>query len=237
MDEVPLRPVRSALALLVTAAGCDRILALGDISVVHDSGRDVGLDGVPAPPPCTSFAIEDDFTSTSACSSWGMTVIDPGGSVTSGGGLLSLEPAMTPLATAGCASTGTFALDSGGVFVQVAVALKGIDVYTGVQSAGAPGYSLGIKNGQLVFADLTLQNTYDYAAYDSATMAWLRLRYDASVGAVAADYSSDGATWWRFATTPGSQPGAGAVGLDASINRVTSFTGPAQLGHFRVCSP
>lgn len=230
--------------LLAAASGCDFIFRLDRVPTAAidagtiDTPSEIDAELVSDAPMtivCPSPAVDDLFTGTEPCASWGVRFANSA-NVTSGGGELRVTITSTSVnADGGCNSTPRL-FAAGGVIVHLTSVTAGANSFNGLQVVGTSlDAALNVNDGLLKFQTRDAGMTFVEATYDPSLMAWLRLWPDRGTGEVVASYSADGQLWAQLGRQAMSLPQMATFTVIGGVNQGGVYSGFTQFKRFIIC--
>jgi hypothetical protein len=205
--------VRLALAAVLLAGGCDKLLGLD--SVVQPPPPDAPP---PDAPPCVNGPLADSFDTEPPCNGLGFVDNDSSTMVTIAGGRLVIQPGADTVTTrGGCISGGvTMPFTSQyGAIMQV-TSTHGPSEYMDwtldwVGTTDSSTISYDPSGITYAHGTPTGGNVLGHIPFDSAKTSWVRMRPSDDGTAVVAEFSGDGYAWTIFAWDLASPPSAVGV--------------------------
>jgi hypothetical protein len=201
--------------------------ATGSDAAMHD------VTPLPDAPSCTSdtTSIQDDFTTSTPCSSWGGSSANLA-TIMQGGGMFSISPSVAVAGThGGCAENGSMQFGPHGLFIEVTSVVTGQTAYTNLNAYAAPSglnSTLVAKGGVLSLLGSSAQIPYDPTA-----MRWWRLRPTAS--GVIGEYSADALSWTMLGVVPGQPPAMIRLDFGAGTDNPEPTPGTAVFHNLDIC--
>ena len=226
--------VVAAIALLLSASGCDYLFQIDHVSLANDAPneRDAAHPDSPMMGICAAPAVDDSFTDSTPCT-WGTKF---GGSyVTSGGGHLTIAPPYDAY-SGGCdAPIGPFA--DGGIAAEITKVITSSSyAYTGIQAFGTFDVSVQVNDGQLKFEDPSASVVWGGAFYDPVAMRWVRIRPDRAANLIIGEYSADGSKWTKVGSVSTTVPVTVKATLIGGVAQgAPTVSGVAEFSRFIVC--
>ena len=189
-------------------------------------------------PACAMTNFGDTFLG-SACGVWGTPFMNNGATITSGTGVLVIDPSTQNQSGAGCVSTNHIPFTEAGFFFEVENTLTVPNGYFAFQltgSGGSGGASIVVSVNRFQFGTYNVMTEYHSTPYAATAMRWWRLRPAADRASVFADISSNGDEWFVFWEQPLAVADDVILEISAGTNAAnTNDPAPARIRRLGIC--